>query len=73
MANMEHPTNWPDLAIGLHDRLTGRNAEITQEFDKMHVKIPSGTVGTVEKAVHAKWIIKGTMTTRSHDSSSAPN
>lgn len=23
------PTNWPDLAIALDDRLTGRNAEIT--------------------------------------------
>jgi hypothetical protein len=29
MANAEHTTSWPDLAIGLYDRLTGRNAEIT--------------------------------------------
>ena len=43
MSDGEHTTNWPDLAIGLYDRLTGRNAEITYEFQDMHVKIPSGT------------------------------
>jgi hypothetical protein len=26
MANPEHTTSWPDLAIGLYDRLIGRNA-----------------------------------------------
>jgi hypothetical protein len=25
----DQPTNWPDLAMGLYDRLTGRNAEMT--------------------------------------------
>ena len=39
----ESTTNWPDLAIGLYDRLTGRNAEITYEFSDMHVSVPSGT------------------------------
>jgi hypothetical protein len=41
--NSEQATNWPDLAIALYERLTGRNAEITYEFVDMHIKIPSGT------------------------------
>ena len=43
MSAHEHTTNWPDLAIGLYDRLTGRNAEIAYEFDNLHLRIPSGT------------------------------
>ena len=39
----EHTTNWPDLAMGLYERLTGKNAVIAYEFSDMHVKIPSGT------------------------------
>jgi hypothetical protein len=39
----DQTTNWPDLAIGLYERLTGRNAEIAYEFVDMHVKIPSRT------------------------------
>ena len=68
MAESEHTTNWPDLAIGLYDRLTGRNAEITYEFDNMHVKIPSGTGPNVE---HAEWVLSGTMKIRTSDSGSA--
>ena len=33
------PISWPDLAIGLYDRLTGRHAEIAYSY----VKIPSDT------------------------------
>ena len=39
----EQTTNWPELAIGLYDKLTGRGAEITYEFQKMSVAVPSGT------------------------------
>ena len=34
---MADTRNWPDLAIGLYDKLTGRNAEITYEFDKFYL------------------------------------
>ena len=70
MSDPQHTTNWPDLAIGLYDRLTGRNAEITYEFDDMHVNIPSGT-GT--EAKHAEWVLSGTMKIRTKDLESAPN
>ncbi len=70
MAESEHTTNWPDLAVGLYDRLTGRNAEITYEFEDMHVKIPSGT-GT--SAAHAEWVLTGKLKIRTRHSGSDPN
>jgi hypothetical protein len=70
MSNAEHTTNWPDLAIGLYDKLTGRNAEITYEFSEMRVKVPSGTG---EKAEHAEWILSGKMKISTRDTASAPN
>jgi hypothetical protein len=63
-------TNWPDLAIGLYDRLTGRNAEIIYDFVDMHIKIPSG-VG--EQAKHAEWILSGAVKVRTQEAGSAPN
>ena len=66
----KHTTNWPDLAIGLYDRLTGRNAEISYEFDKMHVKIPSGTGQAAE---HADWEFSGSLTVRTQDLNQDPN
>ena len=41
--NAEHTKNWPDLAIGLYDRLTGNNAEIIYGFEDLHIRVPSGT------------------------------
>ncbi len=35
--NPQHTNTWPDLAISLYERLTGRNAEIAYEFVDMHV------------------------------------
>ena len=61
---------WPDLAIGLYDRLTGRNAEITYELDDMHIKVPSGTGADAE---HAEWVLTGSVTIRTRDTGTAPN
>ena len=66
----EQTTSWPELAIGLYDRLTGRNAEITYEFDDMHVKVPSGTGPQAE---HAEWVVSGTMKIRTEDKGPRPN
>lgn len=60
----EHTTNWPELAIGLYDKLTGRGAEITYEFEHMEVWVPSGTG---ENAVSAKWKLNGTLKIRTRD------
>ena len=53
---IDETTTWPDLAIGLYDRLTGRNAEIHYEFEDLTVQVPSGTGDDVE---HAEWHIDG--------------
>lgn len=66
----DHTTTWPDLAIGLYDRLTGRNAEITYEFNDMHVKIPSGTGNSAE---HAEWVLSGAMKIHTQERPAAPN
>lgn len=64
MTQNDHTTTWPDLAIGLYDRLTGRGAEITYEFDNMNVKVPSGTG---ERASHAHWVLDGAVRIRTND------
>lgn len=63
---VDETTTWPELAIGLYDRLTGRGAEITYEFEEMEVDIPS-KVG--EDADHARWRVDGTLriTTRERE------
>jgi hypothetical protein len=57
---------WPDLAISLYDRLTGRGAEITYEFEDMAVDVPSKAG---EDPDHAHWRMDGTLriTTREHE------
>lgn len=70
MADPVHTTSWPDLAIGLYDRLTGRGAEITYEFADMRIKIPSGTGPNAE---HAEWVLNGTVKIRTKDQGARPN
>lgn len=55
---------WPELAIGLYDKLTGRGAEITYEFNNMEVWVPSRTG---EDSEHAKWRVNGGLTIRTRD------
>lgn len=55
---------WPDLAIGLYDRLTGRGAEITYEMDDLNVEVPS-RVGS--EASYTRWTVNGTVRIRTRD------
>ena len=55
---MESTNSWPELAIGLYDRLTGRNAEIQYTFDHMEVDVPGGTGAETERA---PWRLNGTL------------
>ena len=59
-------STWPELAVGLYDKLTGRGAEITYEFEEMSVDVPS-KVG--DDAEHARWQLDGTLriSTRKRD------
>ncbi|MFP4321675.1 MAG: hypothetical protein ACLFTK_04410 [Anaerolineales bacterium] len=62
--NPQHTTTWPDLAIGLYDRLTGRGSEITYELDEMEIMVPSGTG---EDAEYARWQVNGKLRIRTRD------
>ena len=55
---------WPDLAIGLYDKLTGRGAEITYEFHGLEISVPSSASPTAQ---HAMWRVNGTMKIRTKD------
>lgn len=66
----EHTTNWPELAIGLFEQLTGKNAKIAYEFVDMHIKVPSGTG---PKAEHAEWVLSGTMKISTSTEGKVPN
>jgi hypothetical protein len=61
---MSETKTWPDLAIGLYDKLTGRNAEITYEAHDMDVYVPSKAG---EDAEHAHWKVNGTLKIRTRD------
>ncbi|MEM6460106.1 MAG: hypothetical protein AAF710_12025 [Planctomycetota bacterium] len=60
----EDTHTWPELAIGLYDKLTGRNAEITYEFEDFTLLIPSSTG---DAAQHATWKMNGTIKIRTRD------
>jgi hypothetical protein len=68
--NNEHTSTWPELAIGLYDRLTGRSARISYDFDQMHVQVPSGTGSTAE---HAEWVLNGKLTISTSEDVNSPN
>lgn len=59
---------WPELAIGLYDRLTERNAEIAYNFDHLEVGIPSSTGSGAE---HAYWKFNGALRVTTRDGASA--
>lgn len=59
----EATTTWPDLAIGLYDRLTGRNAAIEYAFDELTVDVPS-TTGDSERA---RWTVSGRVRITTND------
>ena len=61
---VEDMTTWPDLAIGLYERLTGHNAEITYEFDNLEVFVPNSASAD---AKHAKWKLNGIVKIRTRD------
>lgn len=65
---MAQTETWPDLAIGLYDRLTGRNAEITYELEDFELGVPS-RVG--DDAKHATWTINGSLKIRTQDDAQA--
>ena len=58
MATQNETRTWPELAAGLYDKLTGRDAEISYGFDNFELHIPSSTAADAE---HARWKMNGTL------------
>lgn len=55
---------WPELAIGLYDKLTSRNAEITYEFDRMEIAVPKSADA---EAPSATWQLQGSLRIRTRN------
>ena len=60
----ESPTTWPDLAASLFEKLTGRGAEITYEFQNLEVHVPN-VMGA--EAKHAHWKLNGVVKIRTRE------
>jgi len=54
--NLHDHMTWPDLAIALYEKLTGKGAAITYEFENLEVHVPSSTH---ENAKRAHWTVNG--------------
>lgn len=60
----DKPTNtWPDLAVGLFDKLTERKAEIIYEVENLVIQVPSKVGG---EAGHANWKVDGVLKIRTN-------
>lgn len=60
----QNTNSWPELAIGLYDKLTGRGAQITYEFENFTLYVPSSTD---DDAQSAKWKMDGILRIRTTD------
>ena len=60
----EATSTWPELAIGLYDKLTGRGAEITYDLENLEIAVPSDASSS---ATQAPWRINGTIKIRTRD------
>ncbi len=60
----EQTSNWPELAIQLYDKLTGRGAEITYDFENMEVFVPADAG---DSAPAACWKVNGILKIRTRD------
>lgn len=63
MDKQNNTQTWPDLAIGLYEKLTDRGAEISYEMDNVEVFVPGGTDSTDQ----AKWRVNGLLKIRTRD------
>ena len=57
---------WPELAIGLYDKLTGRGAEIDYQFKDLEIFVPASTQ---PDAAQARWKLNGSVVISTRDRS----
>lgn len=57
--NTETVSNWSDIVRDIVDKLTGKDMEVTYDFDNLEVDIPKATGPEGKELVSAKWKING--------------
>ncbi|MBI3924921.1 MAG: hypothetical protein HY319_05220 [Armatimonadetes bacterium] len=61
---MSESMSWGDFALSLYDKLTGRGAEITYQFDNLEIYVPLSVGGGTD---HGHWRLNGTLKIRTKD------
>lgn len=63
-------SNWSDIVRDIVDKLTGKDMEVTYDFDNLEVDIPKATGPEGKELGSAKWKINGKfiISTQLHDS-----
>jgi hypothetical protein len=56
--------SWPELGLNLYEALTGRNAEVTYEFQNLEVYVPKSAS---PDGGHAKWVLNGILKIRTKE------
>lgn len=62
-------SNWSDVVSDIVDKLTGKDMEVTYDFDNLEVDIPKATGPEGKELGSAKWKINGKfiISTQLHD------
>jgi hypothetical protein len=55
-------TQWANLLTDLFDRLTGKGAEISYNFERLEIDIPRASGPQGQELGSAKWIVNGRLT-----------
>jgi hypothetical protein len=55
----EHPTQWATLLTELFDRLTGKSAEVTYNFQNLQIDMPRAVGPQGTELGSAKWVVNG--------------
>jgi hypothetical protein len=60
--NTESISNWSEVVRDIVDKLTGKDMEVTYDFDNLEVDIPKATGPEGKELGSAKWKINGKFT-----------
>lgn len=66
-------TQWTNLLTDLFDRLTGKGAEVSYNFERLEIDIPKAAGPQGQELGSAKWVVNGrvTITARTQTSSTS--
>lgn len=58
----QQTTQWANLLTDLFDRLTGKGAEISYNFESLEIDIPRAAGPQGQELGSAKWVVNGRLT-----------